>query len=64
MKLEPQIDDLYALPLDAFTNARNALAKTLSGKDKKTIGDLTETYRVLTVDGKLDDKLFEIPAKK
>ena len=34
-KLEPQIDELYTLPLDAFTKARNALAKTLSGDDKK-----------------------------
>lgn len=41
-KLEPKIDALYALPLDAFTNARNALAKTLSGNDKKNIASLVK----------------------
>jgi hypothetical protein len=41
-KLEPKIDELYALPLDAFTNARNALAKTLSGNDKKHIASLVK----------------------
>ena len=41
-KLEPKIDELYALPLDAFTNARNALAKTLSGNDKKGIASLVK----------------------
>jgi hypothetical protein len=39
-KLDPQIDELYKQPLDAFTKARNALAKTLSGEDKKTIASL------------------------
>ena len=34
-KLDPQIDELYTLPLEEFTKARNALAKTLSGDDKK-----------------------------
>ena len=41
-KLEPKIDELYTLPLDAFTNARNALAKTLSGNDKKVIASLVK----------------------
>jgi hypothetical protein len=41
-KLEAQIDDLYKLPLDAFTKARNALAKTLSGNDKKAIASLVK----------------------
>ena len=41
-KLDPQIDDLYQLPLDAFTKARNALAKTLSGNDKKAIASLVK----------------------
>ena len=41
-KLEPQIDELYSLPLDAFTSARNALAKTLSGSDKKAIASLVK----------------------
>ena len=41
-KLEPKIDELYALPLVAFTNARNALAKTLSGNDKKGIASLVK----------------------
>ena len=41
-KLDPQIDGLYALPLDEFTSSRNALAKTLSGKDKKDVGSLVK----------------------
>jgi hypothetical protein len=41
-KLESKIDELYALPLDAFTNARNAVAKTLSGNDKKHIASLVK----------------------
>ncbi|HEY0284902.1 MAG TPA: hypothetical protein VGC23_05895 [Vicinamibacterales bacterium] len=41
-KLEPQIDELYALPLDAFTKARNTLAKTLSGSDKKELASLVK----------------------
>ena len=41
-KLESQIDELYQLPLDEFTNARNALAKTLSGSDKKTVASLVK----------------------
>ena len=39
-RLDPQIDELYKLPLDEFTRARNALAKTLSGGDKKTVASL------------------------
>src|SRR5918993_4620510 len=41
-RLDPQIDELYKLPLDEFTNARNALAKTLSGGDKKDVGSLVK----------------------
>ncbi len=41
-KLDPQVDELYTLPLDAFTKARNALAKTLSGDDKKQIAALVK----------------------
>jgi len=41
-KLQPQIAELYALPLDEFTKARNALAKTLSGNEKKDIASLTK----------------------
>ena len=41
-KLDPKIDELYALPLDAFTQARNALAKTLSDNDKKEISSLVK----------------------
>ena len=40
--LEPRIDELYALPLDAFTKARNTLAKTLSGSDKKDFASLVK----------------------
>jgi predicted ribosome quality control (RQC) complex YloA/Tae2 family protein len=41
-KLEPKIAELYALPLDEFTNARNALAKTLSGAEKKQVASLVK----------------------
>lgn len=41
-KLDAQIDELYKLPLDEFTNARNALAKTLSGSDKKDVVSLVK----------------------
>ena len=41
-RLDPQIDELYKLPLDQFTKARNALAKTLSGDDKKQIAGLVK----------------------
>jgi hypothetical protein len=40
--LDPQIDDLYKLALDEFTNARNTLAKTLSGADKKEVSSLVK----------------------
>jgi hypothetical protein len=41
-KLDSQIDELYALPLDEFTKARNVLAKTLSGNDKKSVVSLVK----------------------
>ena len=41
-RLDPQIDELYKLPLDEFTKARNALAKTMSGNDKKDIASLVK----------------------
>jgi hypothetical protein len=41
-RLDSQIDELYKLPLDEFTKARNALAKTLSGTDKKDIASLVK----------------------
>lgn len=37
-----QIDELYQLPLEEFTKARNALAKTLTGKDKKDVASLVK----------------------
>ena len=36
------IDELYRLPLDQFTSARNALAKNLSGSEKKQIASLVK----------------------
>ena len=39
-KLEAQINELYQLPLDEFTKARNTLAKTLSGDDKRAVASL------------------------
>lgn len=41
-KLDAQIDELYKLPLDEFTKARNALAKALSGRDKKEVAALVK----------------------
>jgi hypothetical protein len=41
-KLEQEIDDLYRLPLEEFTKARNTLAKSLSGTEKKQIGSLVK----------------------
>ena len=32
MKIDPKIDALFQLPLDEFTQKRNALAKELSGE--------------------------------
>jgi hypothetical protein len=41
-RLDAQIDELYKLPLDEFTKARNTLAKTLSGNDKKDVTSLVK----------------------
>ena len=41
-KLDPRTDDLYKLPLDEFTRARNTLAKTLSGNDKAAVASLAK----------------------
>ncbi|RPI54872.1 MAG: hypothetical protein EHM55_09525 [Acidobacteria bacterium] len=41
-RLQSQIEDLYKLPLDEFTKARNALAKSLSGGEKKDAGSLVK----------------------
>ena len=41
-RLEPQIDELYKLPLGEFTQARNALAKSLSGADRKQVSALVK----------------------
>jgi hypothetical protein len=40
--LESQIDELYKLPLDEFTKARNTLAKTLSDGEKKSVTALVK----------------------
>jgi hypothetical protein len=40
--LDARIDDLYQQPLDAFVEARTALAKTLSGDDAKTVKKLAK----------------------
>src|SRR2546430_1512179 len=39
---DAKIDDLYQLPLAEFTDARNALAKTLSGADAKAVRQLAK----------------------
>ncbi len=41
-KLDSRTDELYKLPLDEFTKARNALAKTLSGNDKASVASLAK----------------------
>jgi hypothetical protein len=41
-KLDPKIAELYTLPLDEFTSARNALAKTLAGNEKKQVASLVK----------------------
>jgi hypothetical protein len=45
--LQARIDELYQLPLDEFTSARNALAKTLSGDAKRQVASLTKPTRAL-----------------
>ena len=40
--LDDKIDDLYKLPLDEFTAARNALAKSLGGDDGKRVKALAK----------------------
>ena len=42
MNLDPRIDDLYRLPLNEFTAARNALAKTLGGDEAKRVRALAK----------------------
>jgi hypothetical protein len=42
MNLDPRIDDLYRLPLNEFTAARNALAKTLGGEEAKRVRALAK----------------------
>jgi hypothetical protein len=41
-KLDSQIGDLYRLPLEEFTKARNALAKQLSGSERKQTASLVK----------------------
>jgi hypothetical protein len=40
--LDAKIDDLYQQPLDAFTAARNALAKSLTGADAQSVRQLAK----------------------
>jgi hypothetical protein len=42
VKLDPKIDALFQLPLEQFTQKRNALAKELAGESKKQIKFLTK----------------------
>ena len=53
-QLESQIDELYKLPLDEFTKARNALAKTLSGSEKKAVTSLVKPSLPMSVVNRLD----------
>ncbi len=58
-----EIGDLAEVSVWIDTKTQLPLKRTVAGKDKKTIGDLVETYSVFTVDSKLDGKLFDIPPK-
>lgn len=40
--IQARIDDLYQLPLDEFTKARNTLAKTLGGSEKRAVASLVK----------------------
>jgi hypothetical protein len=40
--LAEQADNLYRLPLGEFTRARNALAKTLAGAERKEVASLVK----------------------
>jgi hypothetical protein len=41
-RLDSQIDELYQLPLEEFTSARNTLARTLDADDKKRVTTLVK----------------------
>ncbi len=41
-RLKSDIDELYKLPLDEFTKARNTLARSLSGGEKKQVSSLVK----------------------
>jgi len=41
-RLDSHIDELYQLPIEEFTAARNALARTLDGEDKKRVTALVK----------------------
>jgi hypothetical protein len=45
--LDARIDELYQRPLDEFTGARNALAKTLSGDARRQVAALAKPTRAL-----------------
>lgn len=44
--LDSRIDELYQGPLDGFTAARNALAKTLTGEEKKQVSALPKPLAI------------------
>jgi hypothetical protein len=46
LTLDTRIDELYQLPLDEFTAARNALAKTVTGPEAKRIRSLVKPHAV------------------
>jgi hypothetical protein len=48
-KLESQVDEIYRLPQEEFTKARNALAKTLSGNDKKDVSSLVKPSVAMSI---------------
>ena len=60
---DKKIGDLAEVSVWIDTKTQLPLKRAIAGKDKKTIGDLAETYGVFTVDSKLDGKLFDIPPK-
>jgi len=60
---DKKIGDLAEVTVWIDTKTQLPLKRAIAGKKDTKIGDLTETYRVFTVDSKLDGKLFDIPPK-
>jgi outer membrane lipoprotein-sorting protein len=60
---DKKFGDLAEVTAWIDTKTQLPLKRAIAGRKDTKVGDLTETYRVFTVDGKLDGKLFDIPPK-